>query len=413
MKVICPKCQYENQADSMRVVCARCATIIDVKTDQTTGLDLNGRRSTAQLPFTASSGPGQPPANAPRDTYATRLGDEFDDVLDIPRPNPSSYQTNYDQNSVFDDVFSTSGSYEPTSGFEYPGSEPKSPTSPMGGFSSGRSRQRETQDYAGNVEPEFMGWPVLPENSIEEDEPASASPSRGGLFARILLGAVVFGALVFGAYYFLGDLISKRKDQAETLIAGGGATTGQPQPSTASGNRPAESRPVAQAQNQEKNPSVAGNQPAALPPVINPKPVENQNQSGARPVDISPIAGKGGHSETPRAETPRVDSTKAETPKVANTQKAPTASVQTPTPNKGNLTIQVASFNDQAQANERSSRLKSMGIDARVVKADIPGKGTWYRVQIGGFGSREEAGSYGNQLKAKGAVQDFIVTPVK
>jgi hypothetical protein len=33
MRVICPKCQFENQADSSRVVCARCATIIDVKPD--------------------------------------------------------------------------------------------------------------------------------------------------------------------------------------------------------------------------------------------------------------------------------------------------------------------------------------------------------------------------------------------
>ena len=33
MRVICPKCQFENQADSSRVVCARCATIIEAKPD--------------------------------------------------------------------------------------------------------------------------------------------------------------------------------------------------------------------------------------------------------------------------------------------------------------------------------------------------------------------------------------------
>src|SRR5207244_1048164 len=52
---------------------------------------------------------------------------------------------------------------------------------------------------------------------------------------------------------------------------------------------------------------------------------------------------------------------------------------------EGSITVQVASFNNQAQADERVASLKSAGIEARVVKADIPGKGTWYRVQIGRF----------------------------
>ena len=51
-----------------------------------------------------------------------------------------------------------------------------------------------------------------------------------------------------------------------------------------------------------------------------------------------------------------------------------------------------------------------MNVEARVVKAEIPGKGTWYRVQIGGFKSREEATNYANQLKGKGALQDYIIT---
>lgn len=379
MKVICPKCQYENQADSMRVVCARCATIIDVKTDQTSGLDLNGRRSTSQLPFAARESGSQAPAPPPRDVYATRLGDEFDDVLDIPRPNPSSYQTNYDPNSVFDDVFSTSG-YESTSSFEYPGSEKRSPTAPIDDFSGGRQRQRQTQDYAGNVEPEFMGWPVLPENSLEDDEPAASGPGKGGLVARIILGAVVFGALVIGAYYILGDLISKRRDQADNLVAAGS-------PAAVKGQQPAaaESKPQAPARSE----AAASNPPA---PVVNPRP-----QSEAKPVDIPPIAGKGGHSESPKPVAPVT----------------PAVQAPPPAPRGGGLTIQVASFNDQAQAADRASKLKSLGVDARVVKADIPGKGTWYRVQIGGFASREEASGYGNQLRARGAVQDFIVTPVK
>ncbi|MFN7624551.1 MAG: SPOR domain-containing protein, partial [Acidobacteriota bacterium] len=77
----------------------------------------------------------------------------------------------------------------------------------------------------------------------------------------------------------------------------------------------------------------------------------------------------------------------------------------------GDWTIQVASFNNKGQADERLASLRGSSLPARVARVDLPGKGTWYRVQVGGFGSREEGARYGNQLRSRGAIQDFIVTP--
>lgn len=403
MKVICPKCQFENQADSMRVVCARCATIIDVRNDQGTGMDINGKRHSSRLPFSAN--PGNNPSNSqsnsqslnkPQDVYATRIGDDFDDVLDIPRPLQTSYQTNYEPSPVFDDVFATPG-YEGTEMFDY-SSPQKPPTSPLD-FNDGSNRQRETHDYEAAPEPEFMGWPVLPENAIDDDDQGGGFASnRGGLLARIVMGAIVFGGLVFGAYYFLGDLISKRKDQAQTLIA---ETTNPAAGGAAVGSAPVTQQPAA--------PANAGNSAASVPaaavppPVVTPPkqaeavkpapvtPLKDDKSAGntsAKPVDIPPMTGRAGHSQA--------------------TKPVPTVSV----PNRGNLTLQVASYNDQSQANDRVARLKSAGVDASVVRAEIPGKGTWYRVQIGRFASREDAGSFGSQLRSRGVVQDFIVTTV-
>ena len=402
MKVICPKCQYENQADSTRVVCARCATIIDVGMDQTSSLDSNGRRQTARLPFAANPGNSQSSnsqpqnsqqLNQPRDVYATRIGEEFDDVLDIPRQAQSSY----DSSPVFDDVFSTPG-YESTSAYDFSTVERK-PTTPIENYQAGTPRYRETQDYIASSEPEFMGWPVLPETATEEEEEVSGfSSGKGGLLARIVLGALVFGGLVFGAYYFLGDLISKRKDQAENLIAGGASSSNQTEGKSAAVAPTVEVKPAATEQaetNESKN--------AVAPPVINPKPKEEAGQPAntaakgdSKPVTIPPtMTGRAGHSDTAKPETTKP-------------APAPVAS----TPNNGNMTIQVASFDNQAQANERVARLKSDGIDARVVRAEIPKKGTWYRVQIGGFSTRQEAENYGAQLRSKGKVQDFIVTTI-
>jgi cell division septation protein DedD len=96
----------------------------------------------------------------------------------------------------------------------------------------------------------------------------------------------------------------------------------------------------------------------------------------------------------------------SESPKPAPTVTVP--KVQS----KGNLTVQVSSFKDQGEADALASRLNSAtGGEFHVVKVDIPGKGIWYRVQQrSGFASREAATSYGNQLRAKNLITEFIVT---
>ena len=202
MKVICPKCQFENQADSTRVVCARCATIIEVRIDQGSGVDVNGKRQTARLPFAAnSSGSGNSgPLNGQsagqnRDVYATRIGDDFDDVLDIPRPAQNDYGTRVDSSQAFEDVFSPTQAYDANANYDFPSYE-KNPTAPVGGMQTDTSRQRVTQDYSAPAEPEFMGWPVLPENSIEDEESLGGFASnKGSVFARVGLIVLAFGVL--------------------------------------------------------------------------------------------------------------------------------------------------------------------------------------------------------------------------
>ena len=125
MKVTCPKCQFENQADSSRVVCARCATIIEVRMDQ--GFDSNGKRQTARLPFTSGglSGGGQSLGSQrfnDSDVYATRIGDDFDDVLDVPIQPQSGYQP-VDETPpvpVFEDVFMPAQNQDQASPYDFP-----------------------------------------------------------------------------------------------------------------------------------------------------------------------------------------------------------------------------------------------------------------------------------------------------
>lgn len=400
MKVICPKCQFENQADSSRIVCARCATIIEVRAEQGGNFDANGKRQTARLPFTGNaaapplSNPPINPVNQSRDTYATRVGDDFDDVLDIPRPAQGGFPSQAETTPAFDDVFAMPN-YEASAGFDFSRGE-KAPTTPIENFNTAPSRQRETQDYVGSAEPEFMGWPVLPESIEDEVEPASGmNGNRGGLLLRVGLIVLVFGVLSFLVYYFLWDQITKRKEQAREVASGAVPTQ------TTQGNTPGQLPNVDLSKIEPPKPAMTElpkpantNANTVTPPTKQPD-TSVPSQTG-RQVDIPPQTGPTG---------PKGPS---DSPKPAPQTTAPA----TKTPTNGSLTIQAGSFSDQGQANDRAARLKSAGVDARVVKAELAGKGTWYRVQIGGFKTREDAVSYGNQLRAKGTVQDFIVTTI-
>lgn len=386
MKVICPKCQFENQADSSRVVCARCATIIEVRMDQGTGFDSNGKRQTARLPFASnsSSSNNQPPGgqsfNQNQDVYATRIGDDFDDVLDVPAQTQSNYQAAEESAPVFEDVFSAQGQ-DQTSLYDFSPYEKNS--APLD-YRTGGNRQRETQDYTEPAEQEFMGWPVLPEGLGDEEEVVGTS--RGGLILRVGVIVVVFGGLCFLAYYFLQDIIRGRRGQEDV------AATAK----SANGNQPT-------------NPGTAvppNNPPTDQAPVVAPKPADS-----APPQDVKPAAAPGKEGQV--VPIPPVQKPGVSGPSGVSDPPKPTPPVTVPkVQSKGNLTVQVGSFKDQGEADARASRLNSVtGREFHVVKADIPGKGIWYRVQqISGFGSREAATSYGNQLRTKNLITEFIVT---
>jgi len=409
MKVTCPKCQFENQADSSRVVCARCATIIEVRMDQ--GLDSNGKRQTARLPFTSGDSlSGGQSLGGQRfnqsDVYATRIGDDFDDVLDVPIQPQSGYQMADDAQPtpVFEDVYSAGQSQDQASPYDYTAYD-KPPAAPIDAFRPGASRQRETEGYVEPAEQDFVGWPVLPEGAEEEEE-ASGS-GRGGLFLRIGLVVGLVGVVCFWAYYFLGDFIAKRlgrQDQASV------------QTTETSTNTPASDQPPSQTPEPQVTPDTQGDKPLQGGDPGSPGPGSNQTASSK---DVEKLFQNPGQSpQNNKLKDKRVIT-------VAPEQKNGDAvrSIEPPNPvspppppaapsNRGKLTIQVGSFKDQGEAEAKASGLNAATDGAfHVIPAEIPGRGVWYRVQkVSGFASREAAFSYGNQLRARNLISDFIVT---
>jgi cell division septation protein DedD len=87
---------------------------------------------------------------------------------------------------------------------------------------------------------------------------------------------------------------------------------------------------------------------------------------------------------------------------------APAATVPVATAD-GPLTIQVGSHNQMDLADSQAQKLRAAGYDPRVVSVEIPKRGRWYRVQVGGFSERREAQQFGAQLVSKGVVESFVI----
>lgn len=77
--------------------------------------------------------------------------------------------------------------------------------------------------------------------------------------------------------------------------------------------------------------------------------------------------------------------------------------------NRSIYSVQIASSTSEADALAMIAELKAKSVDAYLIKSDVPGKGTRYRVRIGKFSSMQIAKSTGDQLVANGAIKEFAV----
>lgn len=79
-------------------------------------------------------------------------------------------------------------------------------------------------------------------------------------------------------------------------------------------------------------------------------------------------------------------------------------------PKDAKFALQVGSYANPDEAHLWVSRWKQKGYPAYLVSADIPGKGRWYRVRLGGFDSKSAAKVYLKEFKAKEKVEAFVAS---
>jgi cell division protein FtsN len=83
----------------------------------------------------------------------------------------------------------------------------------------------------------------------------------------------------------------------------------------------------------------------------------------------------------------------------SGTKKSPAP--ETAAPQKGRYEIQAAAYRERAQAEQLVKKFTDFGFSSQVVMKEIPGKGQWFRVIVGGFENRGKAQEAADQLTGK------------
>lgn len=149
----------------------------------------------------------------------------------------------------------------------------------------------------------------------------------------------------------------------------------------------------------------------------------NRSQKGSVPEGESQAAvpSKPSSFDTP----PVAKETMQESPPVVasappESEQMPMRQAGTPAENQGGMVriksaenakyaLQVGSYQQVAEANAAVQKWKGKGYPAYLMIADIPDRGRWYRVRLGGFASRAEANKYKKQFEAQEAVETIVV----
>ena len=91
---------------------------------------------------------------------------------------------------------------------------------------------------------------------------------------------------------------------------------------------------------------------------------------------------------------------------------SPSAAREAASPgHEGGYQLQVSSFHTPSEAQAFADQLRARGHKAYVLEANVPGRGTWYRVRVGPFPTQHAAAEYRADFEEKEHVVPFIVTP--
>lgn len=248
----------------------------------------------------------------------------------------------------------------------------------------------------------------------------------------IMLGVV--GVLVVGGAFGLGLLVGRKQGAGQAVAAAAGG-----EDPLAALDRKIDEDPLAAADASltfheeltRKQPAVVVVAPVEVPrrePAPRPAEPAPVNPEPAAPEHVLAVAGAPASKPerpTPEASKPRLDDAFA---KVASPAAEPVAT-RIATGDAGLLkdaiarsqrpveaaadgawTLQIAAYQDKAEAEKMAALLRDKGYAPFVIEAQVQNKGQWYRVRMGRFPSKDAAGRYLADFKRETAISAIVTS---
>jgi len=269
------------------------------------------------------------------------------------------------------------------------------------------------------------------------------------LDARQVAGVILGSLGALGLAFFLGHSLGQRVAERPTAVARPNAPVAPPSDPLAAldqaprpdggepaaplsfhealtSARPPPDRlpPAPKAQAAPAPSTEPAKAPAAAPaPAPRTAPASPSPVAAATVAPSGPIAPTGPSGPPPPAVSPATtppavgsEGTTAVAPKASAAAPATPASKAAPKPappprgtsGKGAWVVQVGATQERFEADRIAARFASRG--ARVLVADVPGKGRVYRVRIGSFETREAADRYLRDLERTTGAKGFVAS---
>lgn len=135
--------------------------------------------------------------------------------------------------------------------------------------------------------------------------------------------------------------------------------------------------------------------------------VEKTIQEDAKVSDEEKLKTLMDESKTRLSEELEKFSSKEKAPVTQSTDEAPNSSMA------GKYTIQLGSYPTMDEAKQFAEGFTVRGYSPIINETSLEGKGTWYRVSLGIFGTVEEAKGYIKNEQSLFSGQDYVITEIK
>jgi DedD protein len=251
-------------------------------------------------------------------------------------------------------------------------------------------------------------------DDIQEDDPTGPRTSKVG---AMILASFGGAAIVFGALFLMRGPEEAQKPEAADPL--GALMARAPEDAKDNGKLRSEDVTFPNVLTDQADPTTAmevvrghrdggrigpeGDLPRADMPFDGPPPATDR-----LPVVPLPAQDMMGGAAAPRiAESDRLRSAATELSREDDGAKMVEAG------GPGGYQLQVSSFKTESEAETFATALRRRSHKAYVQKANVKGRGVWYRVRIGPFKYKRSAEIYRQDFEAKERLVTFIIDPPK